>query len=442
MPKQSSYFTFILIFSLATGCGWNPPALVKLEGYVQQGPTRPPVAGVNVTLRSSKYIVQAQSDEDGYFSLILPQGTYNVDAEKEGYAGSRVIGLQISTPTRHDLTILPFFYHSWPKVPLQITLSGIQHGGSIKPNQRIRIQLSGSLPANRLLLRLGSPPSLPLVSGEQLVWNNTQDTGWFFLPQSLFAGPSGSSNLQIVAYDVNNNRTHLLVPIFLEKGQSNMDSGGSDWPALKAIAFTLAQPLSTLSGIRRPPSLFVHLSWSLVSGARGYRLYREGLLLGQFSPQINEAYDQGPDLSPGKEACYILETLLEGRTLVSQSCTTPLPAFTISLEEPTTLASPLPTFRVRSYPEIPGFFYLRLALYDLHTGNQITIFPSSPTGETTLPWPGPPLIVGRLYTWGVYQAYVTDNPLEPRAFSLSVDQAGNFLGQVLPGPTGSFEVRP
>lgn len=214
-------------------------------------------------------------------------------------------------------------------------------------------------------------------------------------------------------------------------------------PPFKATAFTLSQPLQTLDLGAHPPGLFVRLTWEPVTGALGYRLYRGNRLLGQYPALQDEAYDQGPDLWPGQETCYRLETVISGGPpLVSEACTTPLPPLTVTLLEPQGVASSTPTFQVAVSPEVPGSLTLRLVLFDLHTGNSVTIFPPSPTSETSIPWTGSPLIPGRTYTWGVYLAYATDSGENPTAYTLAVDQAGQLIGQVLASPTATFEVRP
>lgn len=431
-------FLLTLAFPFS-GCHSHAPALGELKGYVQEGPTRPPVGGARITLRSDRHLVQLHSNQGGFYRVILPQGTYRADISLEGYAGSRVENLRVTGSNRFDFFLLPPFYPPWPRTPPHLDLRGIQPEEVFHPGQPLRLTASGTLPLQKLLLRLGALPTLPFSTSGQIVWDGIQETGWFTLPESMFTGLSGYVTLHAVAYDLNNNRVHLLVPIRLNNGPAEAPDAP---PVLKAQAFTISQPVRALASSNRPPSVFVRLSWTPNPRSGGYRLYRDNHLLGLFPAQTGEAYDQGPELRPGQEVCYTLEVMGAGQVLASQACTAPLPAFSLTLEAPLGRAGLLPTFRVRAYPEIPGLLQLRLALYDVHTGNTVTVFPPSPTGETALAWPGPELVLGRSYTWGIYQAYAVDEVAEPKAFSIAVDQAGSLLGQVFPGPTATFEVRP
>ena len=426
--------------ALLGSCCSPPPPLGLLEGYIQEGPTRPPIPSARVTLRSPWGVFQVQSDAQGYYRLTLPQGTYTAEVEREGYAASRVEGLAVAKASRFDPILLPAFYSGWPKSAPSLYLEGVPAGSLLTPGQGVRIRAYGSLPIQKILVRLGNPPTLPLAASGQLVWNQTGDTGWFSLPPSLSTGPPGPTTLHVVAYDANNNRSHLLLPVRL--GPST-GQGPATPPPLKAVAYTLSQPLQTLHLGERPPGLFVRLTWEPVPGALGHRLYRGERHLGQYPPFLGEAYDQGPDLWPGQEVCYRLETLVAaGPPLVSEACATPLPPLTLTLIEPQGTASPTPSFRVSVSPGPSGPLALRLVLYDLHTGSSVTLFPPSPTADTVIPWTGPPLVPGRTYTWGVYLAYATDSGEDPRAYSLAVDQAGQVLGLPLPSPTATFEVRP
>lgn len=439
MRGGGSSFLLFLGTALLGACYLQPPPSGKLEGYVQEGPTRPLVPLARITLRSPWGTFQTQSDAQGFYRITLPQGTYSTQVEREGYAASRIEGLVVGTASRFDPILLPAFYPGWPKNAPSLYPEGIPAGSLLAAGQSVRIRTSGTLPIQKIMVRLGSPPTLPLAAPGQLVWD-TGDTGWFTLPPSLASGPPGPTTLHVVAYDANNNRTHLLLPVRL--GPSTGQDPATP-PPLKAIAFTLSQPLQALSLGERPPGLFVHLTWEPVPEALGYRLFQGERLLGQYPPFSGEAYDQGPDLWPGQEACYRLETVVfGGPPLVSEACTTPLPPLTVTLLEPQGVASSTPTFRVAVSPEVPGSLVLRLVLFDLHTGSSVTLFPPSPTSETSIPWTGPPLIPGRTYTWGVYLAYATDSGEDPRAYSLAVDQAGQLIGQVLAGPTATFEVRP
>lgn len=440
MRAVGSSFLLFLGIALLGACCLQPPPSGKLEGYVQEGPTRPLVPLAGITLRSPWGTFHTQSDAQGFYRITLPQGTYSAQVEREGYAASRIEGLVVGTASRFDPILLPAFYPGWPKSAPSLYLEGIPAGSLLAAGQSVRIRTSGSLPIQKIMVRLGSPPTLPLAAPGQLVWDQTADTGWLTLPPSLSSGPPGPTTLHVVAYDANNNRTHLLLPVRL--GASTGQDPAAP-PPLKAIAFTLSQPLQALNLGERPPGLFVHLTWEPVPYALGYRLFQGERLLGQYPPLLGEAYDQGPDLWPGQEVCYRLETVVAtGPPLISQACTTPLSPLHVTLLEPLGTAPPTPSFRVGLSPGLPGPLALRLVLFDLHTGSSVTLFPPSPASETLIPWAGPPLIPGRTYTWGVYLAYATDSGEDPRAYSLAVDQAGQVLGLPFPGPTATFEVRP
>lgn len=440
MKARGGHLSLLVLLPILVGCHPLPPPLGELEGYVQEGPTRPAISGAWVQVRSPWGVFQTQTDAQGHYRLTLPQGTHTAEVEKEGYASSLVRGLPVTAQAQFDLTLLPAFYSGWSKSAPQLYLEGLTDGTLLASGQQVRIRASGALPIQKIMVRLGSPPTLPLAAPGQLVWDQIGDTGPFSLPPPLVSGPPGPATLHVVAYDANNNRTHWLFPVKLGSvpGQNPQTP-----PRLRATAFTLSQPLQALNLGERPPGVFVRLTWVPAPETLGYRLYRGGRLLGQYPPLVGEAYDQGPDLWPGHEACYRLETVVaHGPPLISEACTTPLPAFTVSLAEPQDTASPTPSFRVVVSPGVPGLLALRLVLLDLHTGNRVTLFPQNPTPETTIPWTAPPLIPGRTYSWGVYLAYATDAAVDPTAFSLAVDQAGQLLGQVLPSPTATFEVRP
>lgn len=421
------------------GCRLSSPPWGVLEGYVQAGPSQTPIAGAVVRFSSDRHTDAVQTDPRGFYRIPLPVGTYTAEVVRDGYAASRVEGVPVGTLHRLDLVALPPFYAGWPKVAPNVAAEGLSPGNLVHPGQAVRFRAEGPLPMQWLLLRTGAIPSLPFAAPGQLVWERSGDTGWFALPEPLLRGPWEETFLHVVAYDVNNNRTHRLIPI---RTPPFLPASTLSAPQLQAAAFTLGQSLRTLGLAEHPPALFVHLSWEPRPESMGYRLYRDGFLLGEYPPSVTEAYDQGADLQPGQPACYTLETLALNVRSLAQSCTTPLPAFTVRLVSPTGEASPSPTFQVDFSPQVGGALRLRLALYDTFTGGSVQLFPPVPTDQANLPWTGPSLVPGRTYAWGVYLAYAVDDPSNPRAYSVAVDQGGNLLGQVLPGPIATFEVRP
>jgi hypothetical protein len=405
-----------------------PPRLAEVEGALSLGPGGPPAAGAWVYLEGPLGAWGARTDAAGRFRLFVPPGPYRAWVEGEGLAGSEVRGLSFPAGRAFlPLVALAPFRSGWPRNPPQVSGEAWVEGGLVR--YRAGMEAQGGLTPLALLVGLGAQPgSLVSGVGEHFYLEETRDTGVRTLDPRGIGGPS---ELWLVAYDANNNRTALRIPLNLPGGEAIGSVRG-----LEAVAYTLARRVEAL-GLGGEYSLFVRLSWE---GGGPYVLRRLApggdLTLAQLPKGSTGFTDALPGLLPGERVCYRVEAP-QG---AASACTTPLSPLSVRILSPEEGARTGPTPHLAWWVEggegARSFRFLPVIWDQLSGGGRFL----EPTGATEAE--APPLLPGRPYAFELYQAYAVDDAENPSAYSVAADRQGVLSGVPMPGPAVSFEVGP
>ncbi|HID09152.1 TPA: carboxypeptidase regulatory-like domain-containing protein, partial [Candidatus Micrarchaeota archaeon] len=115
-----------------SGCLFIPARPTgTVEGYVVDAGAGSPVVGALVTaypagdepvywVGSPYFSPTAITDENGYYRLTLPKGTYVITAVKEGFATTRVEGVVVGSTAKLDIIQKPVFHPGWPLEPPEV----------------------------------------------------------------------------------------------------------------------------------------------------------------------------------------------------------------------------------------------------------------------------------------------------------------------------------
>ncbi len=349
---------------------------IKFAGVVTSSNGGAPVVGSQIRVEGNN--ARARTDARGRFELKLSPGNYNLDLQKNGYAGSRIEGLVIDATTPNNL---PFAIIQ--KVPFATTLSIKPPMANIKalvgadekdfsndvnaPTEfnatdgiSFAYKVSASDPAlspDLVYFSVGSTPGSGLLTNPRLVVTNdpqnTVTTGSGSLKGDNLRGLRGITYLNVVVYDFNENRLHKMIPISLLDNVPSTTPIGS-LKNLKALAVTLAQKLNANSAIGasiRPQgtdteesTMWVDLTWEYTAGLSdnplGYRIWtsEDGAafkLLRTLPGSALLARDASPTLEPEKKVYYYIEAFNSTTTVQSKvTSTTPLNSFVTTLIGP------------------------------------------------------------------------------------------------------------
>lgn len=228
------------------------------------------------------------TESDGTFSFsdVYP-GIYTVSLEKSGYAGSRVVGVNLTADATVTLVQHEVAFADRSTTPPELTVGGITEGGVHDAAVTITLTASG---ANADTPVIGSPnrPSLMLnVGGEATLLTALATGGSDTLSYVWDAAdwPAGEVTVEAVAYDSNNNRTVVRVPV-------EADGGTLSAPTLPPIGIEVigvtygedqrlysvreSRPLSPSTGTSSWVEATVERRLSSYDGARMYRATSSG----------------------------------------------------------------------------------------------------------------------------------------------------------------------
>lgn len=413
---------YFLGLALGLAACAHAPEIAEVTGTAVIGPGGPPAASVWVYWESPQGAYGVRTDAEGRFRLLLPPGVYRAWTGGEGLAGSTRLGLHVNPGAqRVDLVVPRAFRTSWPTLPPRLEAQAWIEGGVVR--YRAQVTPEGGLPPLALLVGLGYPPSTVAGASAAFYGEEMRDTGVRTLsPEGL----GGETELYLVAYDANNNRAELGLPLSLP-----FSEGEGKPVELRAVSYTLTPPLEVLSTAKYG-GLLVRLSWGGSGGP--YRLYRDGTLLATLPKGSTSYADLTPGLAPGVRTCYRLEAA-DG---VVSDCTTPLPPLQVNILSPKegerTGSTPLLRWQGEGSR---GAVFFRAALWNGLTGRGQILALAQATEVQA-----PPLSPGNPYTFELYQAYAVDDPDHPHAYAVAADRQGTLAGLSLVGPSVDFEVGP
>ncbi len=285
------------------GGGGGTSTTAVVEGYVTQSQGGPALEGTSIeaTTKSRGGTTKASTtttDSNGRYSLSLASGTYDIVAQKNGYAASKVQDYYVLAGNTYKLSFIqkPVFYDGWAVQAPTINVSGISTNDTIASSVNIKITVTGANAIKLIEAHLGNR------SGTADYSASDTDTLEFTYDPSQKPLPQENSYLYIVAYDVNNNRTERTIPFTTTMGTSSYLNAPAD---PKAYAYTFAKDLEILAknvhtlkdkmgipydknilelpngeklDLRSAPqdtTVAVVVTWEKVTNASGYQIYRK-----------------------------------------------------------------------------------------------------------------------------------------------------------------------
>ncbi|MCX7844871.1 MAG: carboxypeptidase-like regulatory domain-containing protein, partial [Candidatus Bipolaricaulota bacterium] len=485
MLKRLLFVGLALSALALSGCLFvRAPQTGVIEGYVTNHLSGEPVAGATVRawpmdgeaprygVISDYYGPMSVTDANGFYRLTVPEGMYVVEARKEGHATSRVVGVKVASTARVDLVQKPVANPKWSLEPPKVTVTGVTEGMTISGPISVKIDAQGPNDIQLIYAAFGKVPGAGFLTSPRAVFSQTYTTGTFTIDPATY-GVSGWTTFDVVVYDMNDNRVHVIYRVYVTPGAAGPASPPSAptanilvdgtlvlIPARTALAVTLSrqtayfgvEPQAAPAG----GNLYVELRWlkaaqdaAGVSGD-GYRIYRR--LAGEADYRLLYTVDatgaasylyrdSTPDLRVGVRADYRI-TYFRGTAEsapLEASCT-PLPAWDVRLLAPADGARDVPlypTFTWEPTALVGATRFYRIRIWDTpHGGFTITIPP--PLDATSVTYPGIPggpferLQPHRMYQWEVQAALAIDTVANAVSIAANNGYTGVFPTLVHP----------
>jgi hypothetical protein len=442
-----------------------PPTGI-VEGYVTDHLSGEPVAGAKVVayplggdlpeywVGSDYYGPFGTTNGNGYYKLVLPKGMYALEFRKDGHATSRVEGVQVASTARVDTVLKPVANPNWSLTPPTVTITGISEGSSIPAAPlSIKIDARGPNDIRVIYAAFGKTPGAAFLTAPRPVYSQTYTTGTFTIDPRTF-GVSGDTTFEVVVYDMNENRTHVIYRVHVAPAADfpgiRPPRPPTGWvifgfiPARPAMAVTLSRKVGfygeALEPLAAPPggNLYVELRWtvSLDDGTiTGYRIYRrlEGEADFRLIYTVNRGTtlyrDSTPDLAVDRTAYYRI-VAFRGATESEplEASTTPIPMWDVKLISPAEEATDVsltPTFTWEAVPVVGTRRLYRARIWDTPQGGFVVtsgdIFDVTSWAFTGIPGgPFERLQPHRMYQWNIMAAIAFDDPKS--AVSVAVNQ--------------------
>jgi len=456
-----------------SGCLFVPALPTgTIEGHVVNHLSGEPVVGSRVTAFPSggdipEYWVGSDyfgplgtTNAAGYYRLVVPEGMYTVEFRKYGFATSRVEGVKVGSTARIDVVQRPVASPTWSLEPPKVTITGVAEGDTVIGPISVKVDAHGPNDIQHIYAAFGKMPGAALLTAPRAVFSDTYTTGTFSIDPATY-GVSGDTTFEVVVYDWNDNRTHVIYRVFVTPGVDGPVS-----PPLAPIANILVDPLRGvligpetalavtlgkqiaffgLDPAAAPPgaNLYVELRWrrsphdlAPVTGD-GYRIYRrlaheaDFRLLYTVNATGALAYiyrDSTPDLMVGLTAFYRI-TYFRGtaESAPLEASATPLPTWDVKLVSPAdevTGVAHLPTFTWAPTALVGTTQFYQVRVWDTpHGGFSLTI--TALLNATSVTYTGIPgtgferLQPHRMYQWDVRAALGID--LDANAVSVATN---------------------
>ncbi|WP_018111050.1 carboxypeptidase-like regulatory domain-containing protein [Thermus igniterrae] len=420
------------------GCSpYDPTAIHTLSGTVVSEYAGGPVAGSTLKLyKNGNLVATTLSGADGSFSFgTLAPGTYRLEAQKPGMAGSILEGIRVPEMASVTLIQRQAFDASATTTPptLLITRDGTQplEGGTFTNTIPFRVQVDTTKdyvrPMRLIYVALGRTPGSAFITNSatwtRQVFSNVEDTGNRALSGANVAGFGSASGetvyVEVVAYDFNLNRSHYLIPITFKNTSPNQNNTVSAPTRVAATAITLGQAVGFFSvkspttlkvpvakgtmgeltldpeAVPEGSNLYVEVRWCYTATATpfafdierstdGTNWTRVGTVGGGRSSSCpNNPLDRpfffrdaSPDLTPGQTYYYRVVARGANQAPSTPSATTPLPPFFAPLLSPadeSTGVSRTPDFTI-GHPQLTigaDGAAYNLLLWDTLTGDSV-----------------------------------------------------------------------
>ena len=217
--------------------------LGTISGYVSLRKAGQPVEGTLVSVVGNN--ISTETDGDGFYSLLAPKGTHTLEFRQEGYATSRVEGLRVEAGEEsfYDTIQLEIFDPYLPTDPPELSVS-VENGDSFTGSgeeDTFTFSISGELSAPEVNGFTFTSAALGQSRGSsgylnQFVPGVSVDFDGSETEVTLSAeGFEGDTTLNVVTYDLNQNRTEVIRYVEVNSGISNLAAIG-DFSA-QAITF-------------------------------------------------------------------------------------------------------------------------------------------------------------------------------------------------------------
>ncbi len=456
-----------LLLVLLTACPQQVPEQPKaaIAGYVINSGAGEAVADTTIYVYDAgtgDLVSTVASDVDGSYLVKVPEGTYDLKLQKEGYAGSQVLNVRTKDNYTTPLNIIQrkAFNPEWPTTPPNVSLEGVADGEVFDAANGFIPYRIASTPADNLdttliYAALGKTPGSGFVTGLRDLFQNVDDTGMRYLDPLDYAA-FGDTTFQVVVYDNNGNRTQLIRYITVA---ANFP-GGNELvsPELrrvlsvtlgKNVGFYRIDPQTAPTG----GNLFVYVIWEPKfdysdfpnDAPAGYRIYRS--FDGEnYAPiaTVNIGttlfIDSSPDLEIGKTVYYKVSAFVgDDESEPSNALSaTPLDIFSVNLLSPADYETNVPTTPTFSWEmsDVGNYRYVGIAVWDTLTGQSAILASGAQpflVNRTSYTWNEDgafdgsnwyELQSGRSYEWEAYEAYAVDDAAAPTAVSVAADGFG------------------
>lgn len=437
----------------------STPEPSGISGYVTNANASEPVSGTNIEVRNAgttTVVATTTTDASGRYSVNLPAGTYDLVLSKPGYAGSRVLGAKVSSRLHLNIVQQKAFNPAWPTTPPDVSIGQVDEGEvydgalGVIPYS-VTSSPTSPLGTHVIYAALGHTPGSTFATGLREAWFETNSTGQQYI-DPLDYGVQGNTTFEVVVYDYNYNRTHVIRNI--KVSYPFADHADLVAPeAQSALAVTTSKQI-TFAAAPAGGNLYVELFWKnltdfskfpndLPFGCKVYRSFdgHNFIHIRTLRAPCTFYRDSSADLEVGKKTYYRITTFVGDQESPPSNVvsTTPLPPWDVRLTAPADDAqnvSNTPTFTWTKTASVGAHQYYAGALWDTLTG-QMALFtnPAQLTlvDQTSWTWnqdgayTGSPLETlqkGRSYEWQIILAYALDDPLNPTAVSVAADGLG------------------
>ncbi|MBI1729886.1 carboxypeptidase regulatory-like domain-containing protein [Candidatus Acetothermia bacterium] len=446
------FFLAVGLLLFTSGCAtfFSAAPGSVLSGYVVDSGSGAPVNGTRVTVHglSTSFTATTVTNMHGQFQLRVEPDLYQVDIIKNGYSGSRVIGVDAHSPTSIEIIQRQPFNPLWSINPPDIHLEGVSEGDKFKGEIPYRVEVTGDNDTQSIYVAIGKTPGSSFITAPRQFFSQTPITGDQKTDPAAF-GATGSTTFEVVVYDMNNNRTHLIHRITVIPPQG-LVSPAID---LHAIAVTLAKQVQFfgLTGSAAPgnANIYVQLDWTMSSSATitGYRLYHsfDGITFEPFAnvgPKQFSYKDADPRIAVGRPASYYITAVrgAEESDPTETKTVTPLATWDVRLISPSNESKEVslkPIFRWEPTRKVsPYQLYAAVFRDTLLNSNSTWLTPEPPkflTNRTDYAWnedgqydgtPWETLQPDRIYEWELVYAVAVDDLDHPTAVSVAINTLG------------------
>jgi len=186
--KLAILVIIIMLIGIAVGCATRqilPKNNSLITGIVTS--SRGGSAEEGVTVSVGNYTTQ--TDNEGEFSLLLPEGTYDVIAVKNGFGTSKYQDVTISPETPAKLKMIILKESGASSNPPTITLNGITVGDIIQGQRSYSVDIDSDTTLNLVNIFYGKEGYCPNIYKNENNFSENWDTLEY---------PNGKSYLTVV----------------------------------------------------------------------------------------------------------------------------------------------------------------------------------------------------------------------------------------------------